>query len=153
MEPIEKVKKALTKPLSLAGYELAEVSLAREKDGMALHIVVDRDEPISMDDIVFVSGLVNPILDKEDPIDGPYTLDVSSLGAEKPLHLDKLGSYLGRYVSLHLSHPFKGLNTLEGTIEEVTDDSLTLVYKEKTRDKKASLPIKDIDKAHLAIKF
>ena len=153
MEPIEKVKQALTKPLLEAGYELASASLTREKDGLTLHIMVDRDSPISMDDIVTVSGLVNPILDKEDPIPGPYTLDVSSLGAEKPLHLERLSHYLGQYVSLHLSNPYMGMNRLEGTIVEVTEDSLILSYKDKTREKKASLLRKDIDKANLAIKF
>src|SRR5574344_1503468 len=153
MEPIEKVKQALTKPLLEAGEERASASLTREKDGLTLHIMVDRDSPISMDDIVTVSGLVNPILDKENPVQGPYTLDVSSLGAEKPLRLERLSHYLGQHVSLHLSHPYMGMNRLEGTTVEVNEESLIRAYKDKTRENKASLLRKDIHKANLAIKF
>jgi ribosome maturation factor RimP len=153
MDVNNKVIALLTGPLKELGYDLAEVRTANEKDGLTLHIVVDRVDPISLDDIVKVSDLINPLLDKESPLDGPYTLDVSSLGAEKPLHLDKLSEYKDHYVNLHLSNPYKGANTMEGTIIQVDSTSLTLLYYLKSRPVRANIPLKDIDKARLAIKF
>jgi ribosome maturation factor RimP len=152
MDACEKVKALLEAPLSKLGYSLYDVSLAKEKDGLTLHLVVDRDDPISLDDIVKVSDFLNPLLDKEDPIESPYTLDVSSLGAEKPLAIDKLERYVGRYVNIHLSNPYKGENTLEGTLMEVTD-SLKLEVQDKSRKKVIVITVKDVDKARLAIKF
>lgn len=152
MDELDKIRALLEKPLEKAGYELAEVKLSRDKDGLTLHVSVDRLAPISLDDIVKVSDLVNPILDKEDPIKGAYTLDVSSLGAEKPLKLDRLSAYEGRYVSLHLSHPYKGENVLEGTLVKAGED-ITIRIRDKTKTKELTFPAKDVDKARLAIEL
>ena len=90
MKEIDDVKEALEPTLEKEGYTLADVSLSKDKDGLTLHVFIDRDSPISLDDIVAISNIINPILDESDPIKSPYTLDISSLGAEKPLSLDKL---------------------------------------------------------------
>lgn len=153
VDAIAQVFEVLTPPLAKAGYDLAEVKLTRDKEGLTLHISVDRDAPISLDDIVKVSDLINPLLDQADPIAEPYTLDVSSLGSEKPLKLERLEHYLHYYVSLHLSKPYQGLNTLEGDLNGVTATELKLGLTEKTRKKEITLSRADVDKARLAIKF
>jgi ribosome maturation factor RimP len=153
VDEIAKVKQALVEPLKQAGYELADVSLRRDKDGLTLAIVVDHEAPISLDDIVKVSDLINPLLDQADPIAGPYTLDVSSLGAEKELALDKLERYLDRYVALHLTHPYQGMNTLEGYLRQADGKTVALEIRQKAVKKTITLPRADIDKARLAIKF
>lgn len=152
MEEISKVKEVLEKPLAEEGYTLVSVKLSKNKDGLTLALVVDKDTPISMDDIVSVSNLINPLLDEADPIKGPYTLDVSSLGAEKPIALEKLDKYVGQYVNLHLLHPYKGLNIIEGTLEKV-DEEVVITYFVKGRKTSASFERKNVDKARLAIKF
>lgn len=153
MKEIDAVKEILSPVLEKEGYSLASVTLVRETDGLTLHVFIDRDEPISLDDIVLVSNIINPILDKEDPISSSYTLDVSSLGAEKPIGLEKLEKYIGSYVNLHLSNPYKGENALEGDLLEVKEEELTLGVREKSKTKKVILKRADIDKARLAIKF
>lgn len=148
-----RIRALLEKPLEESGYELVDVKLFRDKSGLTLSLTVDRDEPISLDDIVKVSDLVNPILDKADPIQGAYTLDISSLGAEKPIKLDALEKYVGKFVNIHLSHPYEGKNILEGTLLEANADSLTLVVKEKAKKKEIKIERKYVDKARLAIEF
>jgi Uncharacterized protein conserved in bacteria len=153
VDVIENLKTLLTPPLTKAGYELASLTLSRDKEGLTLHLMVDRDAPISLDDIVKVSDLINPLLDQADPINEAYTLDVSSLGAEKPLKLATLERYVDRYVAFHLAKPYQGENHLEGTLLEVTPTTLTLRIKNKTRSKDVTLAREDVDKANLAIKF
>jgi ribosome maturation factor RimP len=153
VDVIETLKALLTPPLSEAGYELSSLTLVREKEGLTLHLLVDRDAPISLDDIVKVSDLINPLLDKADPIAEPYTLDVASLGAEKPLKLERLEHYLNRYMALHLSQPYQGENVLEGELLEATPTSLTLRIRNKTRFKDVTIERAAVDKANLAIKF
>ncbi len=153
MDEIERVKEVLRAPLEQAGYELADVSLSRDKNGLTLHVFVDRDVPISLDDIVEVSNLINPLLDQADPISDPYLLDVSSLGSEKPLHLDRLEHYVHQYVNVHLTHPYQGENILEGELTDVTPETVTLLLTIKTRKRSVVLPRADIDKARLAIRF
>ncbi|MBE6126879.1 MAG: ribosome maturation factor RimP [Erysipelotrichaceae bacterium] len=132
------------------GYELKEVRLSGTKS-KTLSVVVDRVDPISLEDIVLVSEKVSAYLDEADPIKDAYTLDVSSLGAEKPIELPRLSEYVGRYVNLHLSHPFKGENVLEGTLLSCDEENLTLRIKDKSLRKDIDLPRKDVDRARLAI--
>lgn len=132
------------------GYELKEVRLSGTKS-KTLSVVVDRVDPISLEDIVRVSEKVSAYLDEADPIKDAYTLDVSSLGAEKPIDLPRLSEYVGRYVNLHLSHPFKGENVLEGTLLSCDEENLTLRIKDKSLRKDIDLPRKDVDRARLAI--
>ncbi len=114
--------------------------------------MVDRLEPIGLDDIVSLSEALSTVLDEADPIGIAYTLDVSSAGAEKTIALEALSSYVGHYVHLHLTHPVKGENILEGTLLEV-GETTKLERKEKTRKIVETFPTGDIDSARLAIEF
>ena len=152
MEEEKKTSALLEGPLKEKGYDLTSVAFHPGKEGMRLEVVVDRVEPIGLDEIISLSELISSILDEHDPISGAYTLDVSSAGAEKPIKLENLAKYVGKYVHLHLSHPFEGENTLEGTLEEYGEEA-AITYFVKGRKKKAVFPSADIDQARLAIKF
>lgn len=143
----------LEKPITEAGYELVEINIGKSASTLSLNIVVDRDEPISLDDIVNISDLISNVLDEANPFEDPYNLDVSSLGAEKPIKIDRLDKYVGRYVNLHLTHPIKGENILEGDILEINEDILLLQVVNKGKKSKIEIPLPHIDKARLAIKF
>lgn len=134
-------------------YDLYSIREIKDSRGNVLEIIVDKDDSISLDEIVTLSNKISDFLDSIVKEDLPYLLDVSSLGAEKPLMLDKLDKYVGKYVAIHLSHPYKGKNNLEGTIEEINEEKLILSFKEKTRTIKAEIERKNIDKANLVIKF
>lgn len=147
------IKQLIEPTINKLGYSLESVSLKREKGDLFLQIVVDRFDPISLDDIVAISNEISPILDENDPIKDNYFLDVTSLGAEKPIKLEHIDKYINKYVNLHVINPIKGENYLEGNIDSVNDDILILSYKIKTRLVRVEIPRKDIDKARLAIKF
>lgn len=153
MGPLDNVKNLITPVLEKEGYELADINMIREKEGLTLHIVVDRDAPISLDDIIKVSDIINPLLDEEDPIEGAYMLDISSAGSEKAIKLEKLSKYQGEYVNLHLINPHQGENYLEGDLLEVKEEEIILQITNKGRKKKVTLARQNVDKARLAIKF
>ncbi|NLB49481.1 MAG: ribosome maturation factor, partial [Erysipelotrichia bacterium] len=52
-----------------------------------------------------------------------------------------------------LNNPHKGLNIIEGLLENSEGDILTISYKEKTRTIKIDLNVNNILKARLAFKF
>ena len=150
---LELVKKLIEPKLNELGYDLYQLKTRKEKKDLILEVVIDRKEPVSMSDIVEVSNTINQILDENDPIEEAYILDVSSLGIEKPLKVEKLKDYVGSYVHLHLTNPVDGINIIEGTIKEVTDNELTIIYKVKTREKSLTTPLNNIYQIRLAIKF
>ena len=139
--------------LSSLGYELCSLSYKKEMGRFVLGVVVDRVEPIDMNAIVEVSEKVSTYLDEIDTSEDVYTLDVSSLGAEKPLKIDQLHLYVGRYVNVHLINPIDGENIYEGDIKEVTDDKLVLTIRIKTRVKDIDILLNNIYNIRLAVKF
>ena len=106
-----------------------------------------------MNEIVSVSEKLSSYLDEIDTSETPYLLDISSLGAEKPLKIEALKNYVGRYVNVHVHNAINGENIFEGDLEEVNDDSITVSYKVKTRVLKVVILLSNIYTIRLAIKF
>lgn len=148
------VKNLIEKPVKALGYTEVDVKFVRESNTNYLRVMVDKDdEVIDLDDIVKVNDIVSPLLDEADLIKSNYVLDVTTFGAEKSIDVAKLEKYVGKYVNIHLTNPYKGLNIIEGTLESVDNDIIVISYKEKTRLIKCELVRNTIDKARLAIKF
>lgn len=150
---LEQLRSLLQDKVSSLGYQLVSLSSHREKGENILSIVLDRVEPIDMDAIVEVSRELNAYLDEIDPIESAYTLDISSLGAEKPLQIEELEKYVNRYVHVHLVNPIQGENIYEGELSDVKEETIALTYKVKTRIKTVDITKANISKIRLAIKF
>ena len=150
---ITQLKEQVSAKLLEEGYELVSLVLKIEKGNSVLSIVVDRVLPIDMDSITSISRILNAYLDEIDPFENPYTLDVSSLGAEKPLKVEKLHDYINSYVHVHLINPIKGENIYEGDLKEVSDDTIVISYKNKTRVMCVNIDKANISNIRLAIKF
>ena len=147
------LKPLLEKKSQELGYELVELSSRKEKGDLILSLVVDRVEPIDMNAISEFSNAMSSYLDEIDTSDERYFLDISSLGAEKPLKVSELDKYVGRFVNVHVTNAVEGNNIFEGTMEEVNEDSITISYRIKTRVKKVVILQSNIYKIRLAIKF
>ena len=135
--------------ISEQGYELYSLSFAKE----TLSVVVDREQDIDMEAIVSLTNVLNAYLDELNPFEKAYTLDVSSLGAEKPLKVEKLNAYVGKFVHVHLINPIKGENIYEGDLTSLNETSIVLTYKNKTRSITVEINKANISKIRLAIKF
>ena len=146
---LKQLEKLVNERLLENGYELVSMTYSNK----TLSIVVDRVLPIDMDAIVEITNVLNALLDEADPFEGEYTLDVSSLGAEKPLKIEKLSDYINSYVNVHLTNPINGENIYEGDLVSVSDEDIKLSYRQKTRTKTVDIPKSNISKIRLAIKF
>ena len=144
-----KLKGLIESKLNELGYELISLSFSKE----TLAIVVDKDEEIDMNMIVDLTNHINSYLDELNPFEKAYTLDLSSLGAEKPLKVEKLDKYIGKFVHVHLINPIKGENIYEGDLKNVNNETITLVYRNKTRSIEVEINKANISKIRLAIKF
>ena len=135
--------------ISEQGYELYSLSFAKE----TLCVVVDREQDNDMEAIVSLTNVLNAYLDELNPFEKAYTLDVSSLGAEKPLKVEKLNAYVGKFVHVHLINPIKGENIYEGDLVNVNEQTITITYRNKTRSINVEIEKTNISKIRLAIKF
>ena len=143
------LKQLISAKLNENGYELYSLTFANE----TLSVVVDRVQDIDMDAIVEVTNVLNAYLDELNPFEKAYTLDVSSLGAEKPLSIEKLDAYVGKFIHVHLVNPIKGENIYEGDLVSVADETFTITYRVKTRSMSLEINKQNVSKVRLAIKF
>ena len=75
----EKIRNLTEGEITKAGYILDEVIYVNEKGVNYLRFVIDKESSfISIDDCVAVNNIVNPIIDKADPIEESYMLEVWS---------------------------------------------------------------------------
>ena len=146
---LSELKKLIEDKLNTLGYELVEFSYGQD----TLTVVVNKESEIDMNMIVDVTNELNAYLDELNPFEKPYTLDLSSLGAEKPLKVERLNAYVGKYVNVHLVNPIKGENIYEGDLKEVDDDKIIITYRQKTRSIDLEVLKSNIYKIRLAIKF
>ena len=147
------IEKLLSEKLASLGFDLASFSISFSKNEQVVSIVVDRVENIDMEAITKLSQELSLFFDEIDPFDRAYTLDISSLGAEKPLKVEDLSKYLNSYVNVHLINPIDGENIYEGDLVDVKEEIITLSYRIKTRVKTVDITKSNISKIRLAIKF
>ena len=82
--PIASIKDLLEPTLNHMGFELYALDQSGQR-GRTLRISIDHAEPITIEDCERVSRVAGPLLEHANLIDGPYELEVSSPGAERPL--------------------------------------------------------------------
>jgi ribosome maturation factor RimP len=82
--PIASIKELLEPTLNHMGYELYSIDQSGQS-GRTLRISIDHNDPITIEDCERVSRVASPLLDHANLINGPYDLEVSSPGAERPL--------------------------------------------------------------------
>ena len=110
------------------GYELCEVEYSKKPNGMNLTIFIAHPDGIKIEDCEKVHRTIDPILDEIDPTDGaPYTLNVSSLGLDRPIKTDKdYNRNLGKMVTIKLFVNKEGKKEFVGKLIEKIDDVITI---------------------------
>ena len=110
-----------------AGLELVGVSLSREQGRRILRVTLDREGGLDLDTIAEASGRIGRRLDLEGFEPGPYSLEVSSPGVERPLRRpEDFARRVGEKVRVRTSHPVEGASRLVGTIAGAGDDGVTI---------------------------
>ena len=110
------------------GYLLWDVSYAKVGTEYHLEITIDSEEGISIEDCEKVHRAVDPILDKADPIENAYRLEVSSPGIERELRTDAhLAASVGLVVELRFFAAQSGAKTLVGALAAFDAKTLTVV--------------------------
>jgi ribosome maturation factor RimP len=113
--PISDISRLLEPTLEHMGYEVYAVEQGGP-GGRTLRVAIDKPEGVTLDDCQRVSDVVGPLLDHADLVPGPYTLEVSSPGAERPLRSpEEYGRHLGRKVNVRYRYG-AGEAVLEGTL-------------------------------------
>ena len=112
-----------------------------------MRLYIDAPDGVTVDDCARVSHQVSGVLDVEDPIRGPFTLEVSSPGFERPLFTpEHFERFAGERVKVKLDLPVDGHRSVTGTLLGYRDGCVVVL--EDGVEKR--LPLDAVRRAHLA---
>jgi len=82
---LAKIRQIVEPILVSEGIELVDIEYRREAGGRVLRLIIDHEGGVTLDDCASVSREIGKNLDVEDILPGPYNLEVSSPGLNRPL--------------------------------------------------------------------
>jgi len=74
----ETIKQMLEQPLQKMHLVVDDVRYEKEGSNFFLRVIIDREGVVDLDTCVEATRIINEILDREDPIQDAYILDVST---------------------------------------------------------------------------
>lgn len=119
MKKITELTAELAAPIiAEAGCTLWDVEYVKEAGGWFLRVLLDKEGGVDILDCENVSRKLSDLLDEVDPIEGSYTLEVGSAGAERALK--RPGDYekfMGSPVTVKLYRNRDGRKEFAGTLK------------------------------------
>ena len=109
------------------GVYIVDVSYKKEGDSYSLCYYIDKEGGVGIDDCETFSRAIEPVLDEADPIEGNYTLEVSSPGADSRLTKEReFLYYIGAKVDVKLFKPIDGMKEFSGILTGYKDKAAEL---------------------------
>jgi len=81
----QQITDLLAPVVAAAGYDLEDVTVTQAGRRSLVRVIVDADGGVDLDGVAKVSRAVSDALDTGDQFAGPYVLEVSSPGVDRPL--------------------------------------------------------------------
>ncbi|OGW40615.1 MAG: hypothetical protein A2Y97_05175 [Nitrospirae bacterium RBG_13_39_12] len=131
------------------GLEVFDVELLG-KGNFLLRVIIDKEGGVTLDDCERFSKNFGAILNVEDPFSGPYTLEVSSPGLDRPLKgitdFEKNKGKLARIVTLE---KIENQKFFVGRIININKNILKFLVNNREID----IPFEKISKAKLEVEL
>ncbi len=142
----EKIRLALNDYVSKKQIKLFDVEY--HKGDSTLSVLLD--EKLNMDELEAISKEISDLLDGyEDEFEDNYFLDVSTVGAERPIrNAEELKDALGQYIYVKTKE-----NEYYGILTSFKEGILNLKVTEKTKEKDVSVEYRKTKKVRYAVKF
>lgn len=125
------------------GCELWDVEYVKEAGTWYLRLYIDKEGGVSINDCEAISRRVSDLLDEADPIEGSYTFEVSSAGAERPLKRPSdFERFMGSPVTVRLYQNKDGRKEYAGTLSGYENGAVLLnVGSDTLRFEKAEIAL------------
>ncbi len=136
------------------GCDLVEGTFRREKAGLVLRLLIERKDAnpdkgsgVDLKLCSSISRDLGTIMDVEETIDRPYTLEVSSAGIERPLvHPEDFKRFAGRPVAVRTKSAVNGRRRFKGVLGGLSDGTVVITNGDGNQ---YSIPAELVKKANL----
>jgi ribosome maturation factor RimP len=129
------------------GFELVAVEQAGGRRTPVIRVMLDRDGGIDLDAVCTANPWVSEALDEMDLFDGPYTLEVSSPGVDRPLRKRAdFDRFAGETANVKIKPTGqRGRSAWTGTLVGLIDDDVVL----DVDGERVAIPFDSVLKARL----
>jgi len=135
--------------LNEQGFELVDFSIGRGKNGSTVRLFVDKEGGITVGDCAFLSGMVSGMLEQEHLFEGPYRLEVSSPGLDRPLKTTKdFQRQLGKTLAVEYTEA-GARKCATGDLVHASEDGIVL----ETDAGSLVLPLASLERAKIKLKW
>jgi ribosome maturation factor RimP len=147
----QEIEELLGPAIRALGLELLGSEYSAGNSSALLRIYIEAPQrAVTIDDCEAASREISALLDVNDPIDGHYTLEVSSPGIERPLFRpEHFARFAGEPAKLAVDLPIDGRRRFHGRIVRVEGDEIVL----EQDGREVRIPHSNITKARLAPVF
>lgn len=128
MAKVTELARSLAEPIAAEnGCTVWDVEYVREAGTWYLRVYIDKPGGVSTDDCEAVSRPLSDKLDEVDPIEGSYTLEISSAGIDRVLKRpEHFAQFTGSDVEVKLYRPVEGRKDHVGALAAYDDGSVTI---------------------------
>jgi ribosome maturation factor RimP len=150
MDVAGKIKEFAESVLQEPGLFIVEVLFNPRQRPARLMIILDGDNGVTIDQCADLSRKLAALLDEQNVLEDAYLLEVSTPGLDHPLKLKR--QYFknkGRQFKVHL----KDKTIVQGKLEEVSENKLTIVQVEKKETKVTEVTFDQIERAFVMVSF
>lgn len=121
----------LAAPIAAAnGCEIYDIEFVKEGSDYYLRVFIDMadaERSVSLDECEAVSRALSDALDKADPIEQAYMLEVSSPGLDRTLKTpEHFAKFIGSKVDIGLYKAVNGAKVITGNLVSFEDKTITL---------------------------
>jgi ribosome maturation factor RimP len=144
-----RIERLLAPSLEAMGYGIVRVQLSG-RSALTLQIMAERldGSAITLDECTAISRATSALLDVEDPLQGSYTLEVSSPGIDRPLVRAKdFERFAGFEMKAETALPFDGRRRFRGRLLGIAGGKVRIAMPEG----EVELPYEAIQKARLVL--
>jgi ribosome maturation factor RimP len=133
-----------------AGMELVDLTFRREGGGKILRVTIDREGGVDLEAISQVSQKISRRLDTEGFDPGPYSLEVTSPGLERPLRRpEDFANRIGEKVKVKTVAPVDGSRVHVGAVVSADDAAVVVA----TESGERRLPHEEIASARTVFEW
>jgi ribosome maturation factor RimP len=150
----EKIRELMEPVLENEDMELVDVACLRMKTRWIVRIFMDKEGGVTLDDCADMSHQIGDLLDVHDLPPGPYTLEVSSPGLDRPLARDKdFMRFRGCHVCVKTDEKIDGIRNFQGILVDYLDENGKKILVVDVAGKTYRIPRDLVAKAHLEQEF
>lgn len=125
---VTELVRGLADPIAVEnGCSIWDIEYIKEAGSWFLRVYIDKEGGVSINDCEAVSRALSDILDEADPIEGAYTLEISSAGIDRILKKpEQFAQFIGSDVELKLYRPIEGRKDHVGTLTAYADGDVAI---------------------------